>query len=156
MFTRSLSALAGMLVVAGALAAGSAMATDEPAPAPKGTPQSCVDNMRPLSRLSVDWKRGFRRGAIHGVAIDQGCGANGAGKVKGVSVAIVRKTGNRCQNLLPSGRLSKPTGCRHIWLPTMGSKVWRFRLRHRLPRGTYIVSTRAIDAAGNTEARKNR
>lgn len=156
MFTRSLSVLAGMLVVAWTLAAGSAMATDEPAPPSKGKPRACVDDMQPLSRLSVDWKHGFRQGAIHGIAIDQGCGAADAGKVKSVNVAIARKVGDRCQHLLPSGRLGHATGCRHIWLPTMGSKVWRFRLRHRLPRGTYIVSTRAIDAAGNIEARAHR
>jgi len=156
MFRRSLSVLAGMLVVAGTLAAGSAMATDEPAPPSKGKTLACVDNMRPLSRLSVDWKHGFRQGAIHGIAIDQGCGSAGAGKVKRVNVAIARKIGKRCEHLLPSGRLGRATGCRHIWLPTMGSKVWKFRLRHQLPPGTYIVSTRAIDAAGNIEARAHR
>jgi hypothetical protein len=157
MFTRSLSVLVGTLAVSGALAATAAMATDEPAPPLHGTTRAaCVDNMRPLSRLSIDWKRGFRQGAIHGIAIDQGCGANGAGKVKAVSVAIARKVGKRCQHLTPSGRLGRATGCTHVWLPTKGSSAWRFRLSHRLPRGTYIVSTRAIDSAGNVEARAQR
>jgi hypothetical protein len=157
MFTRSLSVLAGMLVVSGTLAATSALATDEPAPPPKGTPKvACVDNMRPLSRLSVGWQGGFRKGSLRGVAIDQGCGTNGAGKVKTVSVAIARKVGNRCQHLMSNGKLGPATACKHVWLPAKGAKAWTFHVRHALPRGKYIVSTRAIDAAGNIEARANR
>jgi hypothetical protein len=183
MFKRSFSALVGMLLVAGTLAVGSAMATDEPgppAPAPPGqTPpgqapptqappghgnpeaqgnpiRACVDHVRPRSRWGVHWQRGFRRGVIRGIAIDQGCGAAGAGKVKRVSVAITRKVGKRCQSLKRNGRLGRATACRQIWLPAKGSKKWTFRLRHQLPRGTYVVSTRAVDSVGNIEARAHR
>lgn len=157
MFTRSLSALACVLVVAGTLAVASALATDEPTPPVRGNTQACVDNMRPLSRLRVGWQSGFRRGVIRGVAIDQGCGAAGAGKVKSVSVAISRKVGNRCQPLMRSGNLGRASACTtHVWLRAKGSKTWSFRLRHQLPRGKYLISTRAIDAAGNIETRAPR
>lgn len=153
MFTRSLSALAGVLVVAGTLAVASALATDEPSPPVQGSTRACVDNMRPLSRLRVGWQSGFRRGVIRGIAIDQGCGAAGAGKVKRVDVAIARKVGERCQHLMRSGRLGRASACTsHIWLAAKGSKSWTFRARHKLPRGRYLVRTRAIDAAGNVEA----
>ena len=112
--------------------------------------------MRPRSRLSVRWKRDFRHGALQGIAIDQGCGAAGAGKVKRISVAITRKVGKRCQSLKRNGRLGRATACRQIWLPAKGSKKWTFRLRHQLPRGTYVVSTRAADSAGNIEVRAHR
>jgi hypothetical protein len=187
MFTRSFSALVGMLLVAGTLAVAPAMATDEPgppAPTPPGqtppgqTPpgqapptqappghgnpeaqgnpiRACVDHVRPRSRLGVHWQRGFRRGVIRGIAIDQGCGAAGAGKVKRVSVAITRKVGKRCQSLKRNGHLGRATACRQVWLAAKGSKEWTFRLRHKLPRGTYVVGTRAVDSAGNVEVRRH-
>lgn len=156
MFIRSLSALVGVLVVAGAMAAASAMATDEPAPPAQGTPKTCVDNMRPVSRLSLSWKRGFGNGVIRGIAIDQGCGAAGAGNVRRVSVAIARKVGKRCQHLRLNGRLGPAAKCTHVWLPAKGTRNWSFRLRHRLPHGKYLVSTRAVDAAGNVQANRGR
>ena len=159
MFTRSLCAVAGTLAAAATLAVGSAMATDEPAP-PKPAPQTpnapraCVDNMRPLSRLGVHWQRGFRSGVIRGIAIDQGCGVNGEGKLKSVSIALSRRVGkNRCQHLQPGGRLGRAGACDHVWLKAKGTKTWSFRLPHNLPRGKYVVATRAVDAAGNVEAR---
>jgi hypothetical protein len=162
MFTRSLCAVGGTLAVAATLAVGSASATDEPAPpkpAPQATsaPRACVDNMRPLSRLGVGWQRGVRRGVIRGIAIDQGCGASGAGKLESVFVAVSRRVGkNRCQHLLRGGRLGRATACNHVWLKAKGTKIWSFRLPHNLPRGKYLVATRAVDAAGNIEARARR
>lgn len=157
MFTRSLSAVVGVLVVAGTLAVASAMATDEPAPPVQGSPRACVDNMRPLSRLGVGWQRGFRNGVLRGIAIDQGCGRGGAGKVKRVEVAVARKVGKHCEHLGRNGRLGRAGACTtHVWLAAKGSKNWNFRLRHQLPRGKYLVRTRAIDAAGNIEARAHR
>jgi hypothetical protein len=172
MFVRTLCALVGTTVVAVTLAVAAAMATDEPAPpvpAPKpptqgapqqpSSPRACRDNTRPLSRLEVRWQRGFRRGVIRGIAIDQGCGANGAGKLKSVSVAVSRQVGgNRCQHLQRNGRLGHAGACTHVWLKAKGTRKWSFRLRRNLPRGKYLVATRAIDAAGNveTETRSHR
>jgi hypothetical protein len=170
MFVRTLCALVSTVVVAVTLAVAAAMATDEPtppvpgpktptqgAPQPPRSPRVCHDTMRPLSRLAVRWQRGFRRGVIRGIAIDQGCGANGAGKVKSVSVAVSRQVAkNRCQHLQGNGRLGHAGACNHVWLRAKGTKKWSFRLPRHLPRGTYLVATRAIDAAGNVEAQSHR
>jgi hypothetical protein len=154
MFVRSFTALAATFVLTLTLAATAAMATDEPAPAPQSAP--CVDNTRPLSRLNVNWKSGFRNGVIRGIAIDQGCGADGAGKLKRVQLAIALKVGKHCRHLLPSGRLGRAAACTHLWLTAKGTSTWSFHLRHRLPSGKYVIATRAIDAAGNIEARNKR
>ena len=162
MFIRSLCAVAGTLAATATLAVASAMATDEPAPpkpAPQatGAPRACVDNMRPLSRLRANWQRGFRAGVIRGIAIDEGCGAGGAGKLRNVSVSVSRRVGNgRCQHLERNGRLGLAGACNHVWLKAKGTKTWSFRLPHNLPRGKYLVATRAVDAAGNIEARARR
>jgi hypothetical protein len=165
MFTRSLFAAVGTLVAAGALAVAPASATDEPTP-PKPVPPSqgrpvapkaCVDTFRPRTRLAATWRRGFRTGVIRGMAIDEGCGAAGAGAVKHVSVAVERKVGKRCQHLLRNGRLGRAGACStHVWLPAKGTKTWSFKLRHKLPNGRYLVSSRAVDGAGNVEARARR
>jgi hypothetical protein len=159
MFMRSISVAGGVLAAAGTLAVASAMATDEPAPAPAPAPQTqpCVDHKAPLSRLRVSWQRGFRTGVIRGMAIDQGCGAGGAGKVKRVDVAIARKSGKQCQYLTRKGSLGRAGGCaKRVWLPAKGTKNWTFKLRHKLRSGLYVVSTRAVDAAGNVEAQSRR
>jgi hypothetical protein len=150
MLTRFLSVL-GTLVVAGLLTVASAMATDEPAPPSpaQGAPQACTDIMRPVSQLRVNWRKGFRNGVVRGVAADRGCGSGGAGKVARVSVSIARKVGKRCQHLSRAGRLGKATDCAPRWLRTKGKKSWAFRVGHKLPRGKYIVRTRAVDSAGN-------
>jgi hypothetical protein len=153
MFTRSLSALAVALVAAATLAVASAMATDEPAPQSPAGPKACVDNMRPVSRLSANWRTSFRKGVVRGIAIDQGCGAAGAGSLKRVSVAIERKAGKRCQHLLRNGHLGRASACSHVWLPANGKASWSLHLGHKLPRGKYMVSTRAVDSAGNVERR---
>jgi hypothetical protein len=156
MFTRSFSVLAVTVVAAATLAVASAMATDEPAPPSPPSAKACVDNMRPVSRLSAKWKTSFRKGVIRGIAIDQGCGAAGAGKLSRVSVAIERKVGKRCQHLLLNGRLGSASACSHVWLPAQGKASWSLRLRHKLPRGKYMVSTRAVDSAGNVESLSHR
>jgi len=151
MFTRSLAVLVVTLVTSGTLAVASATATDDPAPKPQGGSQGCVDTMRPVSRLGGKWKSAFRNGVIRGIAIDQGCGATGAGKLKRVDVAIARKAGKRCQSLLPSGRLGQAGACKHVWLHAKGKGKWSLRLKHKLPRGKHLIATRAIDSACNVE-----
>jgi hypothetical protein len=150
MFTRSLSVLVTTLVAAG-LAVTSAMATDEPAPPSQTTAQACLDSTRPVSHLRVNWRKGFQNGVVRGVASDRGCGAAGAGQLKRVSVSIRRTSGKRCQHLLRNGRLGSATSCTPRWLPAKGTKTWTFRISHKLPRGKYMVTTRAVDLAGNVE-----
>ena len=151
MFTRPLMAVVVTIVIAATVADAAATATDEPAPKPTPAPQTCVDTMRPVSRVSSNLRVTLRRGVIRGFAIDQGCGAAGAGKVKRVDVAISRKVGKRCQALRANRRLGRVGACRHVWLHAKGTSRWSLRLGHKLPRGTYVVATRAIDSAGNRE-----
>ena len=152
MFVRSVIALVGVFAAAGAVAVASATATEEPPPPVPVTTPLCVDNVAPHSRLNADWRRGFRRGVLRGIAIDQGCRAGGAGRIKRVDVSISRSLGKRCQLLKPNGRLSRPTACGHLWLRARGGTRWTFRLHRRLPHGRYVIRTRAVDSAGNVEA----
>jgi hypothetical protein len=154
MFSRSLFVFAGVLVASAMLAVSAAMATDEPVPPSQGTqaaPTACVDHVKPQSQVKGGLQRSFHNGRIRGIAIDGGCGANGAGKLKAVQVAVERKVGKRCEHLTSGGKLSKAGKCTHVWLRAKGTKAWSFRLPRHLPRGTYAVSTRAVDAAGNIE-----
>jgi hypothetical protein len=153
MLTRSFFVLVTTLVAASSLAVASALATDEPPPK-SGDSQNCVDNMRPVSHLDTHWRRDFRIGVVRGIAIDSGCGPAGTGTLRRVDVAISRRAGKRCQHLLSSGRLGRATACKPLWLHAKGKSHWTFRLRHELPRGKYIVTTRAIDSAGNIERRR--
>jgi hypothetical protein len=151
MSARSLSVLVTTLVAAGLLVVSSAMATDEPAPPSQTTAQACLDSTRPVSHLRVNWRKGFQNGVVRGVASDRGCGEAGAGQLKRVSVSIRRMSGKRCQHLLSNGRLGSATSCTPRWLPAKGTKNWSFRISHKLPRGKYMVATRAVDLAGNVE-----
>jgi hypothetical protein len=151
MFIRSLSAVAAAVATA-TIAAAPALATDEPAPPSKPGGTSCVDNMGPVSRVSGNARATLRHGVIHGIAIDQGCGAAGAGKVRSVSVSISRRVGTHCRHLLASGRFSRAGSCgMHVWLHASGGKTWTFRLRHKPAAGKYLIGSRAIDSAGNVE-----
>jgi hypothetical protein len=146
----------GVLIASLTLAATAAYATDEPKPAPQAAAAPCVDTMKPLSRLKSSYKRDLRRGVIRGVAIDQGCGANGAGKLKSVRVGVMRKVGKRCQHLLANGRFGKAGSCSHVWLKAKGTAAWTFKLRTKLKGGKYLIGTSAVDAVGNVEARTKR
>jgi 6-phosphogluconolactonase (cycloisomerase 2 family) len=62
-----------------------------------------------------------------------------------------------CEVLASSGRLKrkaaskgrcKPRG----WLKATGTTAWSFRLKRRLPKGRYVLYSRAVDAAGKTES----
>jgi hypothetical protein len=151
MFRRSLFVVA-TAVAATTMAVAPAMATDEPAPPSQQGVKSCVDNKRPVSRLSRNVGSTLRRGVIHGIAIDQGCGPAGTGQVRSVSVSISRRVGKRCQHLFANGRFSRAGSCAtQVWLRARGRKTWTFRVGHRLRAGKYMVSSRAVDSAGNIE-----
>lgn len=153
MSKRFLSVL-GVVAAAATFAVAPASASDEPAPPPQPltTPAVCVDKTAPVSRLKTGWQGGFKQGVLRGIAIDQGCGPAGTGKVAKVKVSIKRKVGDRCQHLLANGRLGAATKCHNAWLSAKGTGRWSFHLKHRLPKGTYVVSTQAIDNAGNVQA----
>ncbi len=41
---------------------------------------------------------------------------------------------------------------RHVWSPARGTRTWRLSLRRPLPRGRYLVYSRAVTGAGFREA----
>jgi hypothetical protein len=45
---------------------------------------------------------------------------------------------------------------KHRWLPVRGTTHWSFRLPKRLPKGRYVIRTRAIDFAGNVQHSRTR
>jgi hypothetical protein len=139
------------LVIAGALTAGPASAqspTDNPVPGVQ--PGHCTDHVSPTSSFTRKAARraGRPRGrrVLRGTARDVGCG------VDQVMISVQRKRGHACKTLFRKGRLLRKTSCaRRHWLPARGTAHWSFRLPKRLPRGRYVVRTRAIDFAGNVQ-----
>jgi hypothetical protein len=115
----------------------------------------CGDTLAPRSRFARRGVRGSRRHGLsaRGTALDQGC----SGAVARVTLAIAERAGGgRCRYLSANGRLGPRVGCRRpTYISASGTSRWSLRSRARLPRGTYVVRSRAIDAAGNVE-RKHR
>jgi hypothetical protein len=70
-------------------------------------------------------------------------------------VAIAQRAGGgHCRYLLSSGKLGARGKCRRaVYVTTRGTTKWSFTSRP-LPRGVYLVRSRAIDAAGNVERKQ--
>jgi hypothetical protein len=126
-------------------------ASDTPAgtPAPAG-PAGCVDTKRPRTRVTTTSTAAVRKHMLRGVAVDTGCTKGGS--LAAVSVSISLKRGTKCLYVTHSAVSRRTSSCktRH-WMSATGTKSWRVRLPRLLPHGTYQVSTRAVDAAGNVE-----
>jgi hypothetical protein len=154
--TRLLCLLAATIAVT-SLGAASALATDEPPPgalqaAPPITALQqvlgkCSDSTRPSSGFGVTSARAaVRSHVLRGTARDTGCG------VAMVTASVARQHGTRCEYLTPARRLSHPVKCGHShFLVASGTSRWSLTLPRHLPRGTYLVRTRAIDFAGNVQ-----
>jgi hypothetical protein len=143
--------LAGALAVAVALSAGPAMATDDP-PTPPPPPKPCTDKMRPTSSAGANLIRALRAHVIRGTARDLSCSVTGRGKVTRVRISIARKNGKFCQHLSAKKVFGRKGSCARLtWLPVTGTASWSFRLPKKLTRGTYVIRSRAVDAARNLE-----
>jgi hypothetical protein len=71
--------------------------------------------------------------------------------VKRVDVAVVAGSGKACRRLTKDGSL-KPGDCKKpVWLRAKGTAKWRFALKKPLPKGRYVVRSRATDNAGHRE-----
>ncbi|MDP8968818.1 MAG: hypothetical protein M3N04_09480 [Actinomycetota bacterium] len=118
----------------------------------------CADDRRPRSVLSRK-RSSLRSGRIllRGTASDRGCSATPStrarrGAVRKVSVAVARKVGARCRFASTRGTFGKARACsKPVYLRAKGTKRWRLELKGTFPAGTYRVSVRATDAAGNRE-----
>jgi hypothetical protein len=148
MFARPLL-LAAICAVAAAITAGPAAAQTTETPAPGANPGACTDTVRPTSgftrRAAQRAVRG-RRHILRGTARDTGCGLDR------VRISVALKRGQQCRHLTSRGRLTRRVSCANRrWLAVKGSSRWSFRLSKRLPRGGYMIRTRAIDFAGNRQ-----
>lgn len=143
-----------------------AMATDSPAPAGagggaggglqaappiaslQGVLSKCNDSTKPTSGFSAKAGRSAARShVLRGHAGDVGCG------VAMVTISLSRTHGKRCQPVTASGRLGHTGSCKaQRFLVATGTRSWRLNLPKALPRGTYLVRTRAIDFAGNVQS----
>jgi hypothetical protein len=133
-----------------AIAAGPAAATDNPAPGAQ--PGACVDSVKPTSGFTAKSARGaIDGGLLRGRARDTGCGVNR------VAVSLQLKKHGKCRNLGSAKKLGRRTSCnkRH-WLAASGTSRWSFRVPKKLPKGRYVVRTRAVDFAGNLEGQHGR
>jgi hypothetical protein len=121
--------------------------TDPTTGAP-GTPTACAPPESTFSRGSRITRRGL---TLRGTARGRGCA------VRRVRVAVGRKVGSRCRFLRADGRFGRPTSCRRTrYLSARGTTRWTLRRRVRLPRGEYLLWSRAIDSAGNIERKARR
>ena len=85
------------------------------------------------------------RSAVSLVGKAAGCGKPPAR----VQVALARVGAGRCAFLTAKRRLAKAGSCaRPVWRPAQGTASWRFSTRARLPKGSYSVRVRALDAKG--------
>lgn len=78
-----------------------------------------------------------------------------AGGAKPASAAKAKK---RCSRLVSSGKLKKGRlrkgACMLAgFLRVKGTTTWKLKLKHRLPKGSYAIYSRATDTAGQREAR---
>jgi 6-phosphogluconolactonase (cycloisomerase 2 family) len=73
--------------------------------------------------------------------------------LKRVDVAVTAPSGKACLRLAKGGNL-KPGDCKKpVWLRAKGTAKWRFALKKPLPKGRYVVRSRATDSAGHRERR---
>jgi len=116
-----------------------------------GTPLPvCDDRSAPTSKFASKGLRITRTGLrLRGRSNDSGC----EGEVARTLVSVALLKNRRCRFLATSGRLDPARSCTKSpgFLGAAGEERWSVVLRARLPRGTYRVASRAIDAAGNVE-----
>jgi pseudomonalisin len=124
------------------------------APAVSKAQSACADRTAPVARFAKKkWVRASRnRMLLSGSASDRGCRANGAGKVKRVRVAVMRKAGKRCRFLRGRKGFSPARSCsRRLYVTAHGTTKWRLTYRGRVPKGSYRAYVRGSDADGNIQ-----
>jgi hypothetical protein len=132
---------------------------------PKGFRGQCPDRRAPVTHLKRRNIHGSHvRVRLRGRSSDRGCKATKTlkarrGHVQQVWVSIAKVRGRHgCRFVNAEGKLEKKRNCRR---PTLhlarGTTHWRFKIRAKLPPGTYRAVARGIDPSGNRErpARRN-
>lgn len=123
-------------------------------------PSPCLDRVAPASRFARAGRRISRAGVTLGGSVsDRGCRSDGRGTVSAVGVALGRRFGSKCRFVRASGRFgalvrcTQPTFLRAAVRRRIGGARFTLHFAHRLRPGRWIAQIRAIDAAGNAEAR---
>ena len=115
---------------------------------PAGDRRACG---APVSRFTKRSRMTRKRLRLRGTARGRGC------KIRRVRVAIGRKVGSKCRFLKADGRFGKRRSClRTTYINAKGTRRWKLHRKVRLPRGKYLVWSRAIDSAGQVERKANR
>jgi hypothetical protein len=101
-----------------------------------------------------------RRGTIAGTAGAGGAGARASqarppqARIAKVEVAVARRTGSTCRWLRNArGRFTRGTCDAPVWLRAKGTARFSYRVIKRLPRGHYLVFSRATNRGGASEGR---
>jgi hypothetical protein len=125
-----------------------------PAPAPSDTRAATPSRARcaaPESRFARGSSLRAGRVALRGTAAARGC------RVRSVSVAVARKVGSRCRFLQRNGRFGAARSCRRArYVRARGTTRWSLTLGARLPRGAYVVWSRAVAEDGVVERKSAR
>ncbi|MCW3015919.1 MAG: hypothetical protein JWO02_3011 [Solirubrobacterales bacterium] len=113
---------------------------------------TCRDTTAPVSRFTRSATRVSHTGlTLKGRSVDAGCDEVPGALVR-VAVSVARQAGRRCRFLQPDGHFAAPRPCaRAAYLPAKGTRQWTFSRRAPLRPGTYVLSVRGVDAAGNVE-----
>jgi hypothetical protein len=117
-----------------------------------GPGKGCFDVFPPETH-AIRRKTRVNRSTIRlrGAARERNCASKHA-KPRGVEVSVARKAGKKCRFLGSAGKLGKREPCRlRRYLPAKGRRHWRFGKAWPGRPGTYEISTRARDRAGNIE-----
>jgi len=113
------------------------------------TRSGCRDLVAPATTPTRSLLRASRtRIVIVGRATDAGCRA----RLSRVDLAVGRRVTGGCRFLRADGRLGARRRCsRTPFVRARGTSSWRRVFRGRHARGTWLVWSRATDAAGNVE-----
>jgi len=116
---------------------------------------TCADEIAPTSKLT-GIEQGRTAISFRGTAVDHGCGVKGTAakkRVERVSVSIAHPLAHgRCSFVTGRGFRPAVPCTRTRYLRAKGTSSWSLTLHRRLPAGRYVVWTRAVDKADNTDA----
>ena len=121
-----------------------------------GGKPACRDRVAPGSKVVGKVKLTRRSIALHGTAIDHGCGVKGKRarlRVRSVDVAVAYVPGfNRCRFVRGDGTFGPVTNCRHpTYVVASGRSSFALKLKGKFPKGHYYVWTKATDVVNNQQ-----
>ena len=118
----------------------------------------CADTRKPTSVFSrKNSSLRAKRILLRGNATDKGCSAAAAttkrpGALQKVTLTVARKAAGRCRFVSKKGTLGRARSCLSpVYLTAKGTRRWSLELRGTFAAGTYEVTVRARDGAGNRE-----